>query len=270
LLLCALERKGIRYRIVAWSDPAVDWSDAPLTVLRSAWDSHLDPPAFNSWLTRAASQSHLMNGVSLIRWNLDKQYLIELRQRGFEVVPTALIATPSHSAIAQILLDYAGHDIVAKPRIGADSFGAARLPAIVGAVQAHFERFGGHGGLLIQPFMAAVECERERSLVYIGSRFSHALYRSAFGRGPTSQSTENAHNPTSVELAYCDRLLSALPHRPCYARVDLVPIEDRAMLMELELIDPSLYFEARPAAADALAEQIELELAQAPGAPRQA
>src|SRR5579863_10145029 len=163
LLLRALERRGIRYRIVVWNDATVDWSETPLTVLRSAWDSHLDPPGFDSWLTTVGSQSHLMNGVDLIRWNFDKQYLVELRQSSFEVVPTVLIPTSSQSAIESVLRDLAGHEMVAKPRIGADSFGAVRLPATAEAVLTHFERFGRHGGLLIQPFIAAVERERERS-----------------------------------------------------------------------------------------------------------
>jgi hypothetical protein len=113
---------------------------------------------------------------------------------------------------------------------------------------------------LLQPFISAVEREKERSLVYIGNRFSHALYRNAFGRGPTRQSADNWHSPAPEELTYCERLLAALPEQPAYARIDLVPIGGRATLMEIELIDPSLFFQAQPLAAEALVDQIERQL----------
>jgi hypothetical protein len=68
------------------------------------------------------------------------------------------------------------------------------------------------------------------------------------------------HAPTAEELRYCDHLLGSLPRQLAYARIDLVPINGRPTLMELELIDPSLFFKAQPSAAESLAEQIELKL----------
>jgi hypothetical protein len=101
--------------------------------------------------------------------------------------------------------------------------------------------------------------ERERSLVFIGGRFSHALYRNPFGSGPTRQTPDNVHTPTAEELSYCHELLGSLP-RLTYARVDLIPFYARPALMELEIIDPSLFFEAQPSAADALAAEVQAAL----------
>jgi hypothetical protein len=113
--------------------------------------------------------------------------------------------------------------------------------------------------LLIQPFIPGVELERERSLVFIGGQFSHSLYRNPFGSGPTRQTPDNVHAPTTEELSYCRELLGSLP-RLAYARVDLIPFEARPALMELEIIDPSLFFAARPQAADALAAEVQAVL----------
>ncbi len=261
LLLRALERRAIGYRIAVWNDPEVDWSRTPLTVLRSAWESHLDPSGFDSWLLRLQACSQLLNGLALIRWNFDKQYLLELHQRGFEVVPTVIVTEPSGAIIRRALSDLAAAELVVKPRFGADTFGVARVAATVEAVSAHYERFGHrHGGLLVQPYLPAIEQERERSLIFIAHRFSHALYRNAFGRGATRQTVDNLHWPTSAELDYCERLLGSLPQCPSYARVDLVPIAGHPTLMELELIDPSLFLAAQPSAAESLAEEIEWTL----------
>ncbi len=260
-LLAALERRGMRHRVAIWDDPDVDWSESSVTLLRAAWDSHLNPPGFIAWLDRLGSQSHLLNTTSLVQWNFDKQYLVELREKGKNVVPTAILTSASEAAISQALQQIAATEVVVKPRFGADAYGVTRLPPRPEAIAAHFERFGANGGLLMQPFIPGVELERERSLVFIGGRFSHALYRNPFGSGPTRQTPDNVHTPTAEELGFCRELLGSLP-RLSYARVDLLPLYARPALMELEIIDPSLFFKAHPSAADALAAEVRAALGQ--------
>src|SRR3984957_17129855 len=260
-LLAALERRGMRHRVALWDDPDVDWGDSPVTLVRAAWDSHLNPPGFIAWLDRLGSQSYLLNTTSLMKWNFDKQYLVELREKGQNVVPTAILTSASEVAISQALQQIPAVEIVVKPRFGADAYGVTRLPPKPEAIAAHFERFGANGGLLIQPFIPGIELERERSLVFIGGRFSHALYRNPFGSGPTRQTPDNIHTPTPEELSYCRELLGSLP-RLAYARVDLIPLNGRPALMELEIIDPSLFFKAQPSAADALAAEVQAALEQ--------
>jgi glutathione synthase/RimK-type ligase-like ATP-grasp enzyme len=260
-LLESLERRGIRHRVAIWDDPDVDWSESSVTLLRAAWDSHLNPPGFIAWLGRLGSQSHLLNTPSLVKWNFDKQYLVELREQGQNVVPTAIVTSESEVAISQALQQIPATEIVVKPRFGADAYGVTRLPPKPEAIAAHFKRFGANGGLLIQPFIPGVELERERSLVFIGGRFSHALYRNPFGSGPTRQTPDNVHTPTAQELSYCRELLGSLA-RLTYARVDLLPFHGQPALMELEIIDPSLFFKAQPSAADALAAEVQAALEQ--------
>jgi hypothetical protein len=261
-LLAALERWGVRHRVAIWDDPDVDWSESAVTLLRAAWDSHLDPPGFIAWLDRLGSQTYLLNTPSLVQWNFDKRYLVELREKGQNVVPTAILTSATEAAISQALQQIPAAEIVVKPRFGADAYGVTRLPPKAEAIAAHFERFGANGGLLIQPFIPGVELERERSLVFIGGRFSHALYRNPFGSGPTRQTPDNVHTPTAEELICCRELLGSLPPLT-YARVDLLPLNGRPALMELEIIDPSLFFKAQPSAADALAAEVQAALERA-------
>ena len=49
------------------------------------------------------------------------------------------------------------------------------------------------------------------------------------------------------------RVLAALDDVPLYARVDLARAGERLTLMELELIEPELFFALAPEAADRLA-----------------
>ena len=252
----------MRHRVAIWDDPDVDWSESSVTLVRAAWDSHLNPPSFIAWLDRLGTQSYLLNTTSLVRWNFDKQYLVELREKGKNVVPTAIVTSASEVAISQALQQIPAGEIVVKPRFGADAYGVTRLPPNPEAIAAHFKRFGANGGLLIQPFISGVELEaRSDHPVFIGGRFSHALYRNPFGSGPTRQTPDNVHAPTAEELSYCRELLGSLP-RLAYARVDLLPFYARPALMELEIIDPSLFFKAQPSAADALAAEVQAALEQ--------
>jgi hypothetical protein len=78
---------------------------------------------------------------------------------------------------------------------------------------------------------------------------------------PQGGLTLRRHEATPDELAAADRVLTAVPcarSELLYARVDLVTDENgRAVLMELELTEPQLYFGHVPATADRMAAAIE-------------
>jgi hypothetical protein len=253
-LVHALRKKKLSVRIEPWDGPATQ-STTRVLVLRAAWNSHLDPPKFLNWLNAKAPRCMVLNGNSTVQWNFDKRYLIELANNGFATVPTFLLNTADSGEIAEIISSVCTEEIVIKPRFGANAFGTVRLKRkdSHARVATHFSTFGRFGGVLIQPFISSVETERERSLIFVGQRFSHAVYRSAFNREPTRQSSDNIHRPTLAELRYCESLFDFFSNPPTYARFDLVPINGRPALMELELIDPSLFFSTRPDCAEELA-----------------
>ena len=57
--------------------------------------------------------------------------------------------------------------------------------------------------------------------------------------------------------------LSAVDTTPLYARVDAVDTDDGLRIMELELIEPTLWLRWHPPTADVLAASIAAQLAQA-------
>src|SRR5660398_43829 len=118
--------------ILAWEDESVTWSDFDLVILRSTWNytEHLEE--FLAWAERVASQTRLVNPLSVIRWNTDKRYLAALEQAGIPVVPTTYVA-PGEEAPEHVL---AGH-IVVKPTVGAGSRGAGLIRDDVDAAAAH-------------------------------------------------------------------------------------------------------------------------------------
>jgi hypothetical protein len=85
----ALAAAGLEVGIVRWDDPVFDWSSTRIALLRSPWDYYLRTGEFLAWAESAAAATCLLNPLPLVRWNLHKGYLVELRAAGAPVVPTA-------------------------------------------------------------------------------------------------------------------------------------------------------------------------------------
>jgi hypothetical protein len=69
--------------------------------------------------------------------------------------------------------------------------------------------------------------------------------------------TVQAHTPTVDETEFAEHAVAACSQTPLYARVDVVRDESDALsLMELELVEPELFFRFHPPAADLLAAAI--------------
>jgi hypothetical protein len=113
---------------------------------------------------------------------------------------------------------------------------------------------------MVQPYQAAVDTQGEAGLIFLGGTFSHAIAKSPLlrpGAGPQSHLWQDeeigALEPTEDQCATARAALAAAEHvvgPTTYARVDLVPLADGTpAVLELELLDPALFFETRPEAA---------------------
>ncbi|MGB1277576.1 MAG: hypothetical protein ACPG77_17670, partial [Nannocystaceae bacterium] len=132
--------------------------------------------------------------------------------------------------------------------------------------QAHLDRSLQTRGLMVQPYVKSVETRGELSLIYIDGQFSHAI-RKLPALGDYRVQEEYGGNdfperPSAAALALGAQLMQAPPlTRPdgpqLYARLDLIE-GDRGelMLVELELVEPSLFFRHHPQAAEALADAL--------------
>lgn len=263
LLLAALAERDVVARMAAWNDPQEDW-DAPVpTLLRSTWDYIHDLPAFERWIGRAAAAAPLWNPADVLIGNLHKRYLLALAARGVPVVPTDLVARGAAGPLAQRLEARGWRDVVLKPAVGAGSFETHRLAAGAdAAAEALFARLVATRDMLIQPYQASVEVHGERALVWIGGEFTHAVRKSPrFADGVEQVSA--ALPLSAAERAVGEAALAPLADRLLYARVDVAP--DAAgdpQVMELELVEPSLFLLQSPQALSRLAAAVAAKLRQ--------
>lgn len=243
---------------MAWDDPAVDWRAFGLAVVRSTRDYALRRDTFLAWTRATGRLTRLRNGPDVLAWNTDKIYLRELTAAGVPVVPTTFL-TPGD----EMRLPAGDSGFVVKPAVSAGSRDTARYTADENAVaQEHAERLLNAGRtVLVQPYQNSVDRRGETTLVFVHGRFSHAANKAALlavERRPTADKSFApgrlaATVPTTAERdaseAVLDAALFALADL-LYARVDLVEGPDGSpLLLELELLEPSMFLPLAPAQA---------------------
>lgn len=268
----ALRDAGAQVRIADWDDPTVDWQSFDIAVLRSTWDYATRLAEFRAWLDRVSACTRLINPAPVVRWNIDKHYLADLHAAGAPAIPVGFIE-PGQNARALVdamLVLFTTSEIVVKPAVGAGSRDAQRHPrANVQAICDHVQRLIGAGrSAMLQPFMASVDERGETALLFYKGQFSHAIRKGPMLRAGEEQEPGlfvkediAPRTPSADELHAAGRVLAAIPTGvPLYARVDLLT-NDRgeAVLLELELSEPSMFFAHAPGSA-ALFAQVIVEL----------
>ena len=260
----ALEGRGVRVRAAVWDDPAVVWSSAAAVVIRSTWDYHLRHAEFLAWVDRVAAQTTLHNDARVVRWNSHKKYLGEIARAGVPVIDTVFATAGARVNVGAVAREHRWRDLVVKPAVSASAHETRRFaPNEAAAAQAHLERLLPARDVMLQPHLTALAEQGELSLLFARGSFTHAVRRrSALVDGhpmPKSAPTTApaaAHRCAERVLAAASGLTGVAPNDFLYARVDLAPSGDEFLLLELELIEPSLFLLHAPDAAEHFADAL--------------
>jgi hypothetical protein len=242
-LLAALRARGLDAATLAWDDGASGFSRARLTLLRATWNYPQQPARFASWIDAVSAQTSLWNPAPVVRWNVHKRYLLDLAARGIPIVPSELVPLHASDSLGAICERRGFAEVVIKPAISAGSAGTRRFtPQERAHGEAHLRALCARGDALVQPYLPAVEARGERSLIWIDGEITHAVRKAPRFAGE-SESITAADDLSSAERELALRAVAAAPAPIFYARADLVGGPDgQPRLMELELIEPSLFF----------------------------
>ncbi|MBT8064023.1 MAG: hypothetical protein KJN94_03300 [Gammaproteobacteria bacterium] len=254
---------GWRVSTLSWRQQATPWSAFDAVVIRSTWDYWNDVDEFLGVLERIDRQTRLANPLPLVHWNLAKTYLRDLEDRGVPVVPTLWPGRIDATGIRDGLERLGSREGVVKPVIGANGEDAYRvsLDDSDGRLTDVSKPFAGRQAML-QPFMARVIDEGEFSLFYFNGAFSHAILKVPAASEFRSQEERGAEiRPVLAEQQLLQRggeAIATLAPAPLYARIDFVRDRDGDFrVMEMELIEPSLYLRTDPGAPLRFAEAID-------------
>lgn len=250
----ALRQAGAEVAIAEWDRPH-DWSRFDIALLRSTWDYPQRLAEFFDWAGDVSTRTKLLNPLQVVKWSSDKHYLRDLARAGVPTVLSRFIEAGESASwrIAELLSEPGVEEFVVKPAIGAGSRDAQRFgPEEQDAAAEHAQRMlSQKRSVLLQPYLSRVDEQGETALMYFEGQFSHAIRKGPLLKrkeGPTQElfarETITARVPDAAELRVATRALQALPFEtPLYARVDLIRDEkNEPVVLELELIEPSLFF----------------------------
>ena len=263
LLVPALDALGVLAEPVVWSSHAM-WTAFDAVVIRSFWDYHLHSDAFYAWLSSLENSGvPLWNPASMIRWNSDKKYLIELEERGVPTIHTEIVRRGRAADVEEVVARNGWTKFVIKPAISASGFETYALTVPLDEFsRATIARVASGGDMLVQPFADEVPDAGELSFMFLDGEFSHAaLKRAAVATGEFRVQTEHGGSVERTStpshlVEQAARSLAALPAIPLYARVDGIVRDDQFVLMELELIEPNLFLDLEPTAPGRMAHGI--------------
>jgi glutathione synthase/RimK-type ligase-like ATP-grasp enzyme len=269
LLPPALSHLGIDAEPAVWSDDSVLWETFDGVVIRSCWDYHLRIDEFLAWLDRLdASRIPLWNTQRLVSWNSHKRYLLDLAQRGVATIPTTIVPRGHGRDVGAIASAEGWAAFVLKPAVSASGHETHlfRTPLDAGQ-RTLIERVAADCDVLVQPFAEEVARDGEYSLIFIDGEFSHAAIKRA-AHGEFRVQTEHGGSVAPVTappalVTQAAQVLAALPSVPLYARVDGIDRGNAFLLMELELIEPNLFFEVGAGSAERFAQALARRLRDA-------
>ena len=260
-------KRHIQADVVVWNDPGVNFTDYDCLIFRTTWDYFEQPELFSAWLERIAKLGiRTLNPISAIRRNQHKFYLKQLQELGVAIIPTVFVEKNAGKDLATLMPEQ-WQKLIIKPAVS----GGAHLTRLferseIASVLAEYTPIAIERDLLIQPFMPEIQEQGELSLLFFGGKFSHAvLKRPIAGEFRVQSQFGGSYRAIEVSeelIATALKIIAAFGGELVYARVDGIIADGKFLLMELELIEPDLYFDYNKGAKNRYLAALEVALAK--------
>jgi len=228
-----------------------DWEKADLSgpcnvLIRTPWNYAEKIEKFIKKILKVEkSGGKILHPSNIVLWNAHKEYLCESEY----TVKTELVRLNQES-----VLDF---PVVIKPYYGAGGRNTY-------CVNSHEEylKLSPHFGeeFLVQPYMESIKSIGEFSFIFFEHEFSHAVLKKATGGEFRIQDDYGGivekYTPNQDEIREVQKILNTFPHRYEFARVDFIRVDNVVKIMELEVIEPELFFRTDPDSAKRFAKTI--------------
>jgi glutathione synthase/RimK-type ligase-like ATP-grasp enzyme len=243
-----LVAKGLTVSTAIWEDANVNWSVYDVIVIRSTWNYYHKPKEFVMWLENISRLGcKVLNPVPVLLWNMNKKYLVDLNEKHIPVPSLHFYEHNAHVKLSNVFKSNHWQKIVIKPAVSGGGFNTWTTSTPVSDQdEERFASMLNDGDVIVQQFLKEIQDEGELSVVFFNRKYSHCVkklpatgeFRVQAQFGGTLVKVE----PDPKVLKKCIELLNAIDHPLLYARVDGVVVDDHFYLMELELIEPVLFF----------------------------
>lgn len=242
LLIPIFTEKGYIVSPKIWDNPEVDWSSFDIVLIRSTWDYYLKPEAFKNWVSQFInSKTKLINSPEIVLKNSHKFYLKELADKGVSIIPTLFSSEKIELEKLKMW-----EKIVIKPAVSAGSH-ETEFFVTTKLSQEVLDNKTSTGDWLVQPFLEEIKEAGEISMLFFGGKFSHAIQKVPKSGDFRVQKQFGANylkfEPSNELLILAKNIVENSGKESVYARIDGVMTQNGFLLMEVEMIEPDLFFE---------------------------
>lgn len=258
----ALEKEGYKVTRKNWDNPDFDWSQTKTILFRTVWDYFERYDEFEPWLDRVSQQTHCINPIDLIKWNIDKHYLGDLKAWGVNIVPTIFIEKGDRRSLCEIVDQSGWQHVILKPAISGTARHTYKFKASkADSYEDTLKKLIVNEAMLLQPFINSITTKGEVSHMVFGGKYSHSVLKKAkrgdFRVQDDFGGTVSAYEANEEEMAFAEHVIAHCKIEPLYARVDTVWDNDgKLAVAELEAIEPELWFRFNPKAATQMAQSL--------------
>jgi glutathione synthase/RimK-type ligase-like ATP-grasp enzyme len=262
----ALRRRGVDVEARPWNGPDARFDGFDAVILRANWDYHFTPDVFLAWLDeRERRGSVVWNAPALVRWNVPKTYLFDLRRQAVPVVPTIVLDDRGIAAVPEVMAAEGWKRAVVKPLVSASAHDTHLVDVADPAAIERLRAGAMSQPAMIQPFLEEIRTRGEWSVVFADGALTHAVLKrpapGEFRVQPRLGGTAEALSPPEDVVRAACQAVAALSEVPLYARVDGVETAQGFLVMEVEVNEPGLFFHLAPAGAERFAEAVVRRLA---------
>lgn len=261
VLVEAFKKAGYTCKRIGWDEKNVDWSEIKVAIIKTTWNYFDKIIEFRKWLRKVSKHCVLLNSCNMVLWNMDKTYLLELKQMGIDIPKTSLLDDQNKFSPEYWDEQFGNKGIIVKPTISGGAkdtfylkspYDKDQMKLVHKAIQSQ--------DMLVQEFLQSIVEIGEVSLVYIDGKFTHGRLKKPkskdFRVQPYYGGTLDNYQPSPAEIAFGEKLLEAcqsIHEIPMYARIDICyGDQGEILLMELEVIEPQLWYPQEPNAVDVL------------------
>ncbi len=258
----ALEKKGLKVIRTYWDNPNFDFSTAKIVLFRTIWDYFHRFNEFSKWLDATKDKTTFINSPELIRWNIDKHYLQDLKNKGINIPDTLFIKKGERRKLTDLQKVTKWDKIVLKPAVSGAGRHTYKLTSE--NIEKHediYKKLIDKEDMLFQEYQENITEKGEIAFIVFNGKFSHAILKKAkkgeFKVQDDFGGTVHNYTPTEEEIIFAEKVVSVCEPMPLYARVDVMQDKyNKPTIGEIELIEPELWFRFHLPAADLLADAI--------------
>ncbi|MBJ7280149.1 MAG: hypothetical protein JHD08_06175 [Candidatus Nanopelagicales bacterium] len=246
----AAEQLEIDLVFANWNDKSIAWESFDAAVIRSAWDYVPVREEFLQFAKNVETKTKLFNSSEVMKWNTNKTYLSILENKGVPIIPTKF-ANNLDEALPAIRWAFEKAPAVAiKPTVGAGARLAGKASTEVEAIDYVKRILEAKRTVIIQPYILSVDDEGEKAIIVINGEISHAAKK-------VPALTKGGHGDAAGQLEITTEMRDIVKNISnavsewndlLFARIDVVRMGEKLVLMELELTEPWLFMQFRPEA----------------------